>query len=291
MNNILLKANAKINLSLDVLGKRDDGYHEVKMIMQSINLHDDVYIEITDDYTDDGIYISCNKPWIPTGSGNIAYKAAKLIKKKYEIKKGIKIKIIKNIPVSAGLAGGSTDAAAVIKGINKLFSLNLDNKEMMELGKTIGADVPFCITGGTVLSEGIGEVLTPVRSFRNVNIVLVKPKVSVSTAWVYKNLDLNNISERPDIPLILDAIEKEDIGCVAKNMKNVLEAVTAKKHQVIEEIKEKLINFGALGSMMSGSGPTVFGIFENKEKARLAYVKMKNSKCECFMAETLCEEM
>ena len=172
MNNIYLKANAKINLSIDILKKKDDGYHQVKMIMQSIDLHDDVYIETTDE----GIYVDCDKPWVPTGSGNIAYKAAELLKKRYGIKKGIKIKIIKNIPVSAGLAGGSTDAAAVIEGINKLFSLNLDQKELMELGKTIGADVPFCIKGGTMLSEGIGEILTPIESFNNVNIVAVKPR-------------------------------------------------------------------------------------------------------------------
>lgn len=287
MSNIHLKANAKINLSLDVLRKRDDGYHEVKMIMQSINLHDDVYIEIIDE----GIYVSCNKSWVPSGSGNIAYKAAELLKEKYEIKKGFKIKIIKNIPVSAGLAGGSADSAAVILGINKLFSLNLDRKEMMDLGKTIGADVPFCIRGGTMLSEGIGEILTPVEPFKYVNIVLVKPKIPVSTEWVYKNLNLNYIPERPDIPLILEAIKRKDIECVAKNMKNVLETVTAKKHMVIGEIKQKLMELGALGSMMSGSGPTVFGIFENKEKAYFAYEKIKNIRWECFMAETLCEEM
>ncbi|NLI56940.1 MAG: 4-(cytidine 5'-diphospho)-2-C-methyl-D-erythritol kinase [Clostridium sp.] len=287
MNNIYLKANAKINLSIDILKKRDDGYHEVKMIMQSIDLHDDVYIETTDE----GIYVDCDKPWVPTGSGNIAYKAAELLKKRYGIKKGIKIKIIKNIPVSAGLAGGSTDAAAVIEGINKLFSLNLDQKELMELGKTIGADVPFCIKGGTMLSEGIGEILTPIESFNNVNIVAVKPKVSVSTVWVYKNLNLSDILERPNIPLILEAIKRKDIEYVAKNMKNVLETVTIKKYGVIEEIKQKLIELGALGSMMSGSGPTVFGIFESREKARFAYEKIKNNKWECFMAETLCEEM
>ena len=287
MDNIYLKANAKINLSLDVLRKRDDGYHEVKMIMQSIDLHDDVYIEIIDE----GICVSCNKPWVPSGSGNIAYKAAELLKKTYGIKKGIKIKIIKNIPVSAGLAGGSTDAAAVIKVINKLFSLNLDQKELMKLGKTIGADVPFCIKGGTMLSEGIGEILTPVKPFKNVNILLVKPKIFVSTVWTYKNLDLNSILERPDIPLIIEAIGKKDIEYVAKNMKNVLETVTVKEHMIIEEIKQKLIELGALGSMMSGSGPTVFGIFENKEKAYFAYEKIKNNKWECFIAETLCEEM
>lgn len=287
MNEINLKANGKINLSLDVLRKRDDGYHEVQMIMQSINLHDEVCIEIIDD----GIYVSCNKPWVPSGSDNIAYKAAELLMKRYKIKKGVNIKIIKNIPVSAGLAGGSTDAAAVIKGINKLFSLNLDQKELMELGKTIGADVPFCIKGGTMLSEGIGELLTPVKPFSNVNILLVKPKISVSTAWVYKNLDINNISERPNIQSILDAIDKRDIGYVANSMKNVLETVTIKKYGVIEEIKQELLELGALGSMMSGSGPTVFGIFENKEKAHFAYEKIQNTRRECIMTETLCEEM
>lgn len=287
MNEIYLKANGKINISLDVLRKRDDGYHEVKMIMQSINLHDGVHIEIIED----GIHVSCNKPWVPSGNSNIAYEAAKLLMERYRIKKGVNIKIIKNIPVSAGLAGGSTDAAAVMNGINKLFSLNLSQKELMEFGKIIGADVPFCIKGGTMISEGIGEILTPVEPFNKVNILLVKPKASVSTAWAYKNLDINNIYERPNTQLILDAIGNRDIGCVAKNMKNVLETVTIKKHGVIEEIKQNLIGLGALGSMMSGSGPTVFGIFESKKKARFAYEKIQNNRWECFMTETLCEEM
>ncbi|WP_459076762.1 4-(cytidine 5'-diphospho)-2-C-methyl-D-erythritol kinase [Herbivorax alkaliphila] len=283
---MFLKANAKINLSLDVLGKRDDGYHEVKMIMQSINLHDEVFMQITED----GIEVSCNKHWVPSGSGNIAYKAAELLMKKYGVKKGVKIKIIKNIPVAAGLAGGSADAAAVIKGINKLFSLNLSQKELMNLGKDIGADVPFCLKGGTVLSEGIGEMLTPTKPFQNVNILLVKPKISVSTPWVYKNLNIKNISERPDTEGILNAIKNEDIVYVAKNMKNVLETVTVNRYRVIQEIKNKLIKYGALGSIMSGSGPTVFGIFENKKKAYFAYEKVKNSRWQCFMTETLCEE-
>lgn len=286
MDSISIKANAKINLSLDVIRKREDGYHEVRMIMQSIGLHDDVVINAMDT----GIEVTCNRHWVPTGSENIAYKAARALMDKCGLKKGIRIKIHKNIPVAAGLAGGSTDAAAVLKGMNMLFSLNLSEKDLMILGKQVGADVPFCIKGGTMLAEGIGEVLTDIKPFSNVCIVLVKPKIGVSTAWVYNNLNLKNITSRPDTDSLIKAIEDNDLYYIAGNMRNVLESVTIEKYTVIKEIKDKLVELGALGSMMSGSGPTVFGIFENEQKARYAYQKIKCSKWECFVTETLCEE-
>jgi len=286
MESISLNAYAKINLSIDIIGKRPDGYHDVKMIMQTIALHDKVTLEVRDG----GIEIECDKSWIPTGADNIAYKAASLLMKEYNIQKGVCIKIAKNIPVAAGLAGGSTDAAAVLKGMNKLFSLNLGENELMAVGKQVGADVPFCIKGGTMLAEGIGEVLTELDSFSKVDIVLVKPEIGVSTAWVYKNLDLGKISIRPDIPLLIKAISNKDRICVAQNMKNVLESVTIEKHEVIKEIKQELMRLGALGSMMSGSGPSVFGIFEDRAKAEYAYEKLKNNKWDCFLTETLCEE-
>lgn len=283
MNSICMKARAKINLSLDVLRKREDGYHDVQMIMQSISLHDKVFLEIIDEK---GIKISCDKKWVPSNSDNIAYKAAKVLLDKFNLPRGINIKIVKNIPVAAGLAGGSADAAAVLKGIDKMFSLNLKQDELMELGKTIGADVPFCIKGGTMLAEGIGEVLTEIKPLMNVDILLVKPKISVSTAWVYKNLDLDKINSRPATDYLISMIEERDLQNLGKRMTNVLEAVTIKKHGVILEIKEKLVRLGALGSMMSGSGPTVFGIFENRLTAQKAYEKIKrDNRWDCILTE------
>lgn len=286
MESISLKAFAKINLSLDVLRKRQDGYHEVRMIMQTIDLYDKVILEVKDK----GIEVSCNKPWVPGGPDNIAYKAANLLMQKYNIDRGISIRIIKNIPVAAGLAGGSADAAAVLRGMNEIFSLGLSQDELMVLGKDIGADVPFCIKGGTMLAEGIGEVLTDIKPFSNVDIVLVKPRISVSTAWVYNNLNLDKISIRPETQLIIKAISDKDKNYVTQNMQNVLESVTLEKYSIIKDIKDELIKFGALGSMMSGSGPSVFGIFENKQKAQYAYENIKVNKWECFLTETLCEE-
>lgn len=253
------------------------------MIMQSIALHDEVVIE----KRAAGIKVECDKPWVPEGSGNIAYKAANLMMERYKIESGVGIKILKRIPVAAGLAGGSADAAAVIKGMNELFNLNADEAELMDIGKQVGADVPFCIKGGTMLSEGIGEKLTKIPSFEGVNIVLVKPKVGVSTAWVYSNLKLNEISSRPDTELLIKAIYEKNIGCLAQNMTNVLETVTIKKYGVINDIKNELLRLGALGSMMSGSGPSVFGIFENEKQACLAYEGLKNSEWECFVTQTI----
>lgn len=286
MDSIVLNANAKINLSLDVLGKRQDGYHEVRMIMQAISLHDIVSIEVIDS----GIEVSCNRNWVPTGEKNIAYKAAILMLEKYSVKKGLRIGINKNIPVAAGLAGGSTDAAAVLTGINNLFNLGINDNELMLLGKQIGADVPFCLKGGTALSEGIGEKLTYLHPFKDVSIVLVKPRVSVSTAWVYSNLEIDKITSRPDTDFLIKAIEFGDINKLAQNMKNVLEDVTINKYCAIKEIKELLVENGALGSMMSGSGPTVFGIFENIECAKKAFGNLRDGKWECYIAETICEE-
>jgi len=283
MKSISLNAHAKINLSLDVIGKRQDGYHEVRMIMQTIALHDEVIVESKDA----GIEVECDKPWVPGGSDNIAYKAANLMMERYKIESGVGIKILKRIPVAAGLAGGSADAAAVIKGMNELFSLNLDEAELMGIGKQVGADVPFCIKGGTMLSEGIGEKLTQIPSFQGVDIVLVKPKVGVSTAWVYNNLKLDKISSRPDTDLLIKAISDRNIVCLAHNMKNVLETVTIEKYEVINDIKNELLRLGALGSMMSGSGPSVFGIFEDGKKAHLAYERLNDGKWECFMTQTL----
>lgn len=283
MDSIELKAPAKLNLSLDVLGKRPDGYHELRMIMQTIGLCDTVTLEVSGE----GIEVSCNSPFAPSGSGNIAYKAAALLMEACRIDKGIKIRIDKKIPVAAGLGGGSSDAAAVLKGMNALFSLGRNPAELAELGKQIGADVPYFIKGGTVLAEGIGEVLTELDRLADVDIVLVMPRFGVSTAWVYKNLVLEDIHERPDTDLLIRAVRERKLDVLARNMRNVLETVTIKKHGIIAGIKKRLLELGALGSMMSGSGPSVFGIFGDKQSAQRAWEKMRQDNWQCFLTHTV----
>lgn len=280
---ISLKAHAKINLSLDVLGKREDGYHTLKMIMQAIQLHDTITVhEIPT-----GVEIMCEAPYVPNNSSNIAYKAAEAMLQKYGLRAGVRVEVSKRIPVAAGLAGGSTDAAAVLKGINTLFGLGIDPAELMQLGKTIGADVPYCIMGGTALAEGIGEELTPLAAPVNIPVVLVKPRIGVSTVWVYKNYKSEKVKERPDSQILVSALKSGDTRTMAANMKNVLESVTQEKYPVIATIKSELIRLGALGSMMSGSGPTVFGVFEDEEKAEYAFNKMRNSQHECILTHTI----
>ena len=264
MKTIKIDAYAKVNLSLDVLGKRENGYHELSMIMQEISLKDIVTLKEVND-NNNNIEIKCNRKEVPTDERNIVYNAFKLMSKKYNIDKSISIYIEKNIPISGGLAGGSTDAAAVLKGLNQLWNLGLTKEELMKIGVEIGADVPFCIMGGTALSEGIGEKLTPIVPFKDKLLLLVNPDIEVSTEYVYKNLDLKKMVDRPDIKSIISFIKQDDIEGLSRNMKNVLESVTIKKHPEIAEIKESLINFGALGSLMSGSGATVFGIFDSEK--------------------------
>ncbi|MDP4182973.1 MAG: 4-(cytidine 5'-diphospho)-2-C-methyl-D-erythritol kinase [Bacillota bacterium] len=287
MDKIQLKARAKVNLSLDVLRKREDGYHDLKMIMQTLELHDSVCLE----KISNGIEVDCNSRFIPEGEGNIAYKAAKLIMDEFSIKNGIKITIEKKIPVAAGLAGGSSNAAAVLNGMNNIFELGIQQDKLMALGKKIGADVPYCIRGGTMLAEGIGDILTDLEPLNGINIILVKPKIGVSTAYVYKNLNLESIYERPDTELIMEAIKAKNLEVIAHNMKNVLETVTKKKFSIIGEIKSKMINSGALGSMMSGSGPTVFGIFKDKFSAENAMNFLKSDRWDCFLTQTINEGM
>ncbi len=287
MNFLKLKARAKVNLSLDVLRKRPDGYHDVKMIMQTISLYDMISLEPIPK----GIEVECECRWVPSDSENIAYKAAELLIREYRINSGIRIKIEKKIPVAAGLAGGSSDAAAVLKGMDILYNLNIGGSKIMSLGRCIGADVPFCLKGGTMLAEGVGEVLSELGPLPKVHIVLVKPKIGVSTAWVYKNLELGDIKERPDTDLLISAVKGREIDVIAKNMKNVLEYVTKKKYAVIGEIKEKLVRLGALGSVMSGSGPAVFGVFKDKRAARRAFEAIKCDRWDCFLTETINEEM
>lgn len=272
MNQIELKALAKINLGLDVLGKRENGYHDVRMIMQSIYLYDEVKIEKKDTPE---IEVVSNLNFLPTGEDNIAYKAARLLREEFKISDGVKITLKKHIPVAAGLAGGSSNAAAVLFGMNRMFRLGLSQKSLMERGVKLGADVPYCIMRGTVLAEGIGEELHKLPAMPKCTVLIAKPPVSVSTKTVYEALDSKEITEHPDIDGIIEGLERQDLKKIAGFMGNVLEDVTIPMHPVIDEIKQVMKDCGALGAMMSGSGPTVFGLFESRAGARDAQRRIR----------------
>ncbi|QUI21393.1 4-(cytidine 5'-diphospho)-2-C-methyl-D-erythritol kinase [Vallitalea pronyensis] len=275
MNRINIKARAKINISLDVLRRRDDGYHDVKMIMQTVNLYDKINLK---KIKSDQIKLQTNLPFLPVDKRNLVYKVVQYIKEEYAIETGVFIDLFKVIPVAAGLAGGSSDAAATIIAMNKLFDLDMTMDKMMEIGTKFGADIPYCLMRGTALSEGIGEKLTPLKSFPKAYVVIAKPNISVSTAFVYNNLDVTNIKERPDTEAIIQGIEAGDLHGICRALGNVLETVTMKEYPVIERIKTFMINNGAIGALMSGSGPSVYGLCDDKQKAyHLAHqLKVKN---------------
>ncbi len=272
MRQMDLKALAKINLGLDVLGRREDGYHDVRMVMQSVYLYDNVKLEYK---AEPGIELSSNLYYLPVDSGNIAYKAAQMLMDEFQIPGGVRITLEKHIPVAAGMAGGSSNAAAVLFGMNRLFDLRLSRQELMERGVKLGADVPYCVIRGTVLAEGIGEKLTVLPSIPRCAVLIAKPPVSVSTKAVYEALDSKAIVKHPDIDGLLQALRKGSLKGVAEHMGNVLEDVTIPRYPVIREIKQEMLSAGALNAMMSGSGPTVFGLFENKIAARNAQERIK----------------
>lgn len=277
------KAYAKVNIALDVIGKREDGYHLLRMIMQAIDLYDEILIE----KIDKGIRINCNKPYVPTDERNLAHKAAKLFMDKFNIKSGVNITINKNIPVSAGLAGGSTDCAAVLKLMNKMFKTNLSDQELMDLGVKLGADVPYCIIGGTALCEGIGEKITKLKPFKDKILVLVKPPFGVSTKVVYQEFDLSKVVFHPNVEGLIKNIEEDNLKYVASNMKNLLENVTLAKYKEIISIKQSMIECGSIGSMMSGSGPTVFAFFDDMVKAQKCYDIMKKKYKDVCITRTI----
>ncbi len=267
-----LTANAKINLGLDVLRKRPDGYHEVRMIMQMTGMYDQIGLVPS---KKPGIRLSVNLPYIPANENNLAYKAAKILMDEFNVTDGLSIRLMKFIPVAAGLAGGSTDAAAVMKGVNKLFHLGLTDEELMARGKLIGADVPYCVMGGTALAEGIGEILTPLPDMPECSILLAKPPISVSTKEVYGALRADEIEAHPDIDGMLEALRAGDLAGITERCSNVLEDVTAPKHPIIGEFETEMKTSGALASIMSGSGPTVFGIYDNYDAARACRNNMR----------------
>ena len=272
MNKIELKALGKINLGLDVLGRRENGYHDVRMVMQTLYLYDQITITKKEIL---GIELKTNLFYLPVDENNLAYRAAKLLMDEFGIEEGVSIYLDKHIPVAAGMAGGSSNAAAVLFGINRMFDLGLSQQELMDRGVTLGADVPYCIMRGTVLAEGIGEILTPLPALPKCYVLIAKPPISVSTKLVYEKLDSHEIEDHPDIDGILAGLEAQDIEKVAACMGNVLEKVTIEEYPVIEDIKNVMKEEGALNAMMSGSGPTVFGIFDNKHLARKAADKIR----------------
>ncbi len=268
MEEIRLKARAKINLGLDVVRKREDGYHEVRMIMQTINLYDKIILRKREKA---GIQVKTNLSYLPANEDNLVYKAAKLLMDEFAVEEGVSIELNKYIPVAAGMAGGSSDAAAVLVGVNRMFDLGLTRRQLMDRAVKIGADVPFCVMRGTALAEGIGEKLTPLPMMPKCHILIAKPKVYVSTKFVYGNLRANELTYHPDIDGQVEALKEGSLKKLAALMGNVLETVTIPEYPVIEEIKQSMLKHGALNAMMSGSGPTVFGLFDEEEAARKAY--------------------
>ncbi len=281
MKKIILNSHGKINLSLDVLFKRDDNYHEIESIMQEINLKD--ILTFTDREKD--IVIEIDSPQVPIDSHNLVYKVWEKMKLYTGLDRGIHIKIEKNIPVSAGLAGGSSNAAATFKAINQLWELNLSDKELMEIGKSIGADVPFCIMGGTALARGIGEELIALKPLKDINILLCNPGIEISTTYAYSRLNLN--SSRLNTKLLLEAIEESDIKTVSKSIANKMEDPIILEYPIIKEIKDAMIKGGALNSLMSGSGSTVFGIFDDLEKMKLTQESLLKTYPLTYSSKTI----
>ena len=271
MNEYRIKAYAKINLGLDVVRRLENGYHEVKMVMQTVGIYDVLDFE----RTDGGIVITTDSGELPTDENNLIYKAAKLMMETYPISGGVKIHLEKHIPIAAGMAGGSTDAAATLKGMNRLFDLGCTLKDLMELGVKIGADVPYCVMGGTALAEGIGEKLTPLAPAPDCYVLVAKPDINVSTKYVYEHLDAQEIVKHPDIDGMVEAIAEESLQGILDRMENVLETVTVSAYPIIQTIKDRMKELGAINSLMSGSGPTVFGIFDDKQQAQICLNHMR----------------
>ena len=284
MDSIRLKARAKINLGLDVLGKREDGYHEVRMVMQTIGIYDRL---ILTKIPEEEIRITSNLAFLPVNENNLIYKAIKLLKDEYHFPGGVSVDLNKFIPVAAGMAGGSTDAASTMFGVNRLFGLNLSMGKMMELGVRLGADVPYCVMRGTALAEGIGEKLTRITPVPHMWILIAKPQINVSTRLVYEQLDMGGIQKHPDIDGIIRAIEAQDVVRIAQSMGNVLENVTVPLYPVIETIKQDMLSHGAINAMMSGSVPTVFGIFPDEQTtlACQAFLKKKGDARQVYITE------
>ncbi len=272
MQRVEERAYAKINIGLDVLRRRPDGYHEVKMIMQTVDIYDDLMLERT---SGPGIQLKTDNAQLPTNRDNLICRAAALLMEEKKIAEGVKITLTKRIPIAAGMAGGSSDAAATMRGLNALFDMGYSEKDLQRLGVKLGADIPYCIVGGTMLSEGIGEILTPLPAPPKAHLVVAKPDINVSTAFVYGNLHVERLKDHPDIDGMAKALSQGDLQGVCERMGNVLETVTVKEYPVIDQIKNLMRKMGAANALMSGSGPTVFGIFTDSKQAQAAAAAME----------------
>ena len=272
MYEMRLKALAKINLGLDVLRRREDGYHEVCMVMQTLSLYDRIIIKKLEKQE---IQVKTNLFYVPENENNLVYQAAQILMDECDLKQGIYIDLQKFIPVAAGMAGGSSDAAAVLYGMNRMFRLNLSQQRLMEIGLKIGADVPYCVMRGTALAEGIGEKLTPLAPMPICKVLVAKPPICVSTKFVYENLTLYKDTEHPRIDLLIEGLREGNLKKIAAHMGNVLESVTIPHYPVIAQIREEMLHYGAINAMMSGSGPTVFGLFEEEAQAQKAYQSLR----------------
>ncbi len=267
MEQVFCKAYAKINLGLDVLRRREDGYHELKMIMQTVDICDDLLFVRTDE---PGIVLRTDREELPAAGDNLICRAAELLLRERGIRDGVSVTLTKRIPIAAGMAGGSADAAATMHGLNELFGMGYSLEELQELGVKLGADIPYCLAGGTMLSEGIGEILTPLPAPPDCTLVVAKPDINVSTAFVYGNLHADRLTYHPDIDGMAEALREGNLQGITDRMGNVLETVTAREYPVIEQIKELLRRRGAQNALMSGSGPSVFGIFTQRAQAEAA---------------------
>lgn len=277
----LYVAHGKINLALDILYKREDEYHEIKSIMQQISLKDELYFsEIPS-----GIIIESDSKELPLDSGNLIYKAWQSMKDISGLERGIKVRVKKNIPMAAGLAGGSSDCAASLRAINNLWNLNKSDTELMDIGRLLGADVPFCIMGGTALAEGIGEKLTPLKPFKDYHILIVNPGIKISTTEVYRKINLSE--KRYDIDKLISCMENENLDCVAASMENKMEEVVLSEYPVIAEIKNNMLKNGATGSLMSGSGSTVFGLYKDKDQLDFAYKVFSKQYSQVYLCKTI----
>lgn len=283
MDSTWINAPAKINIGLDVLRRREDGYHEVKMIMQSIRLFDRLTLTKT---SEPGIHLHTNLRFLPVNEDNLVYRSAKLLMDEFGIQEGVDIRLDKRIPVAAGMAGGSTDAASCMLAMNDLFQLGLSKRSLMKRGVTLGADIPYCILKGTALSEGIGEKLSAIPETPDCYVLIAKPSFHVSTKFVYTNLVLDEHTEHPDIDGMIQSMKNNNLTGLCNQMANILETVTIPAHPEIADIKRCMMENGALGSLMSGSGPTVFGIFDDLDKAASAKEKCRSLPYKCFVFVT-----
>ena len=290
MDKLELKAYGKINLGLDVIRKRPDGYHDLDMVMQMVDVYDDVILTQIEGKE---IVVRTDTAVLSNGTDNLAYMAARMLMDEFGITQGLEITIKKRIPIAGGMAGGSSDCAATLKGVNQMFDLGLSKEELMERGVRLGADVPYCILGGTAIARGIGEILTPLPTPPECHVIIAKPPVSVSTAFVYGNMRPDKIERRPDIEAMVSAIKTQDLYKLAESLYNVMEDITVPQYPIIQEIKTVMLDNGALNSIMSGSGPTVFGLYDDIEKAEqtVELLKAKELTEQLYLTKFIRQEL